>query len=252
LRLHSNIGQTVAMRVGIDHAQGKVIVTLDGDLQNDPRDIPVLVSKIHEGYDLVTGWRKNRQDPLISRKLPSLVANLCISRFLGISTHDLGCTLKAYRAELIQQIPLYSDLHRFIPVVCTMASTRIDEVVVRHHPRRYGQTKYGILRTGRVLLDVLTVTMLVSCANRPLHWFGYWAAVVLLLSGLAGMSSVYIAFQSNWTSTYVLPGVTILLGYLGVHLLFSGIFGEIVVGSEPRERVKALVDVTVLNENKRR
>jgi len=156
LRLRRNSGQTVAMRVGIEHSRGEIIVTLDGDLQNDPCDIPVLVSKINEGYDLVTGWRKNRQDRFVSRKLPSLVANWLISRFLGISTHDLGCTLKAYRASLIRQIPLYSDLHRFIPAVCSMASTRIAEVVVRHHPRRHGQTKYGISRTGRVLLDVLT------------------------------------------------------------------------------------------------
>lgn len=248
LRLRRNVGQTVAMQTGIEHARGKIIVTMDGDLQNDPCDIPALVARINEGYDLVTGWRLYRQDRFISRRFPSLVANWFISRFLGIPTHDLGCTLKAYRSNLIRRIPLYSDLHRFIPAVCSMASTRIDEVVVRHHPRRYGQTKYGISRVGRVLFDALTVKMLVSCARRPLHWFGYWAVTMFLLAGLASISSVYVALHSTWRSTLVLPGVAILLGYLGMHLLFSGIFGEIVVRSEPQERVKTLVSVTLLNE----
>ncbi|MEO2047686.1 MAG: glycosyltransferase family 2 protein [Pirellulales bacterium] len=250
LQMRRNFGQTVAMRVGIEHVRGDIIVTLDGDLQNDPRDIPMLISRINEGFDLVVGWRKNRQDRFASRKLPSLVANWCIRRFLGISTHDLGCTLKAYRTELIRRVPLYSDLHRFIPAVCSMASTRIDEVVVRHHPRRYGTTKYGISRTGRVLLDMLTVKMLISCGRKPLLWFGYWAVTIFILAGITGLTSLVFALFLGWTSTYVLPGITIVLGYLGVHLMFSGIFGEIVVRSGQREGVKTLVDVTVIDNDK--
>lgn len=251
LRLLRNFGQTAAMQIGIEHARGEIIVTLDGDLQNDPRDIPLLVSKVKEGYDLVTGWRRDRKDRFVSRRLPSLVANWCISRFLGLSGHDLGCTLKAFRAELIHRIPLYSDLHRFIPAICSMASTRIEEVIVRHHPRRHGKTKYGISRTWRVVLDALTVKMLLSCAQRPLHWFGYWALPLLLLACLSGLRAAFFTLNSGGNSDYVLPGVAIMLGYLGVNMLFSGIFGEIVVRSEPQERIPVLVDTKVLIDSKR-
>ena len=247
IRLAVNSGQTVAMQVGIQRTRGDIVVTLDGDLQNDPRDIPLLVSRIHVGFDLVTGWRRHREDRLLSRKVPSLVANWLIAKFLDIPTHDLGCTLKAYRAELIREIPLYSDLHRFIPAVCSMASTRIDEIVVRHHPRLRGKSKYGIWRTGRVLLDALTVKMLLSCARRPLHWFGYGGVVAMLIASLTGFYILISPAQPLAAPQFVLPGIVILLSGLSINLLFSGIFGEIVVHTEPRERVKPLVDVTVLN-----
>ena len=246
LRLRVNSGQTVAMQVGIQRARGAIIVTLDGDLQNDPGDIPLLISRIEAGYDLVVGWRKNRQDRLLSRKIPSRIANWCLARFLAIPTHDLGCTLKAYRAELIHRVPLYSDLHRFIPAVCAMASARIDEVVVRHHPRRHGKTKYGMMRTGRVLLDALTVRMLLSCARRPLHWFGTGALSVGLLAMLVGVVAAISMLQPDAITSLVLPGISILFVFLSFQLLFAGILGEIVIRVEPQARVKPLFDVHVI------
>jgi glycosyltransferase involved in cell wall biosynthesis len=243
IRLFINSGQTAAMGIGIQSARGNVIVTMDGDLQNDPRDIPLLLAKIHAGSDLVVGWRKHRQDKLFSRRIPSRIANWWIASLLGLRTHDLGCTLKAYRAELIQQVPLYSDLHRFITAVCSLASTRIDEVVVRHHPRHLGKSKYGIGRTGKVMLDVLMVKMLLSCSRRPLHWFGSWAFVSFMISIAITLGS--IAWHDDGASSFVLLGAAMLLGCLSLHLLFSGILAELVVRTQADDRVKPLADVEV-------
>lgn len=247
IRLFVNGGQTVAMELGIQASRGEIIVTLDGDLQNDPADIPLLVAKIRAGNDLVVGWRRNRQDRFISRKIPSKVANWLLARFLAIRTHDLGCTLKAYRAELVHGLPLYSDLHRFIPAVCSMASDRMEEVVVRHHPRLRGKSKYGIFRTGRVLLDALTVRMLLSCARRPLRWFGKGAILTLLLALLALVGAIAYRTDAAVESSLVLPGIAMLLGSLGCHLLFAGFLGEAIVRVEPQERIQPLVDV-ILSE----
>jgi glycosyltransferase involved in cell wall biosynthesis len=249
LRLLKNFGQTIALRVGIADATGAVIVTMDGDLQNDPRDIPRLVSRIHDGYDFVVGWRRNRKDPLLERTLPSRVANWLISRFLHIHIHDSGCALRAYRSDLIQRIPLYSDLHRFLPAICTLASTQFDEVEVAHHPRQHGRSKYGISRTGLVLLDVLTIKMLLSCSQRPMHWFGFGSVTFFALAILTWIWTAWEYLQGGLNGSYVLPGVGVLLLYLSVHLLFPGVIGELIVCSQPRQRDLPLASVTVFQKS---
>jgi glycosyltransferase involved in cell wall biosynthesis len=170
--LRRNYGQTAAMAAGFDASCGEVIVTLDGDLQNDPADIPLLLAKLDEGYDLVSGWRQQRQDATISRLLPSLLANRLIARVTGVQLHDYGCSLKAYRREVVDDLNLYGELHRFLPALAFIEWARITEVKVTHHARRYGQSKYGIDRTFRVLMDLLTVWFMKRFLTRPMHVFG--------------------------------------------------------------------------------
>jgi len=172
VRLRRNFGQTAAMSAGFRESKGSVIITMDADLQNDPGDIPKLLSKMDEGYDVVSGWRKNRKDTFINRILPSMIANWLISRITGVALHDYGCTLKAYTREIIDNLQLYGEMHRFIPALASWVGGRIAEVVVDHHPRRFGKTKYGISRTFRVVLDLLTVKFLLAYSTRPIHIFG--------------------------------------------------------------------------------
>ena len=176
LRLGANVGQTAAMMAGFDNARGEVIVSLDGDLQNDPRDIPALVAKLDEGYDLVCGWRQQRQDKLLLRKVPSWLANRLIRRLTGVPITDNGCSLKAYRRELLSRIPLYAEQHRFIPALSASVGARITEMPVRHHARRFGESKYGISRTVKVLVDLITLKMITTFRSRPLLGFGLAAA----------------------------------------------------------------------------
>jgi len=166
-----NYGQTAAMVAGFEHAQGDIIVSMDGDLQNDPADITMLLAKLEEGYDVVCGWRKERKDKLISRRIPSVVANWLIGKITGVPIHDNGCSLKAFRASVIKNITLYGEMHRFIPAMSTIVGARIAEVVVNHYPRRFGRSKYGIGRVWRVALDILTVKMITSFVSRPALWF---------------------------------------------------------------------------------
>lgn len=170
--LRRNYGQTAAMAAGFDQAVGQVVVTLDGDLQNDPQDIPRLLAKLDEGYDLVSGWRQNRQDHGVTRLLPSRVANWLIGRVTGVKLHDYGCTLKAYRREVLQDMNLYGELHRFLPALAYIEGARIAELPVRHHPRRFGRSKYGLGRTLRVVMDLLTIAFMKRFLTRPMHVFG--------------------------------------------------------------------------------
>lgn len=238
--LKANYGQTAAMRAGIEHTRGRIVVTMDGDLQNDPQDIPTFVKKIEEGYDLVAGWRRDRKDPIISRKIPSKIANWLIRRMTHVPIHDTGCSLKAYRAELIRQLPLYSELHRFIPAMSTLATDQFAEVVVKHHPRQFGVSKYGLSRIGRVLVDVMTVTMLISSSRKPLHWFGLPAMGCFAVSAIVAALAAWNGMASPETATFVLPVVALLLGYLSIHLMTAGLFGELVVRSDPSSRVEPL------------
>jgi glycosyltransferase involved in cell wall biosynthesis len=181
--LRRNYGQTAAMAAGFDASSGAVIVTLDGDLQNDPADIPLLLATLEEGYDLVSGWRHQRRDAAISRLLPSFLANRLIARVTGVRLHDYGCSLKAYRREVLSDLNLYGELHRFLPALAYIEGARIGEVRVNHHPRRYGHSKYGIDRTFRVLMDLLTVWFMKRFLTRPMHVFGF-AGLLCLLGGL--------------------------------------------------------------------
>ena len=176
IRLRRNFGQTAAFAAGIDHARGDVIITIDGDLQNDPADIPGLLDKLEEGFDVVAGWRHRRLDALFARRIPSILANRIIGLVTGISIHDNGCSLKAFRAEIARAIPLYSDMHRFMPAAAAIAGARITEIKVAHHPRRHGSSNYGLSRIYKVILDLVGIKAILSFASRPFFWFSVLAA----------------------------------------------------------------------------
>lgn len=228
VQFRRNFGQTAAMAAGIELARGKVLITMDGDLQNDPADIALLLAKLNEGYDFVVGWRHDRHDESVSRRLPSRIANWLIGKFTGVPIKDTACTLKAYRASLIKEIPLYSDMHRFIPAIASIAGLRIAEIKVRHHPRRFGESKYGLSRIYKVLLDLMVIKTVTSFTARPLLWFGLLAAPLLLLGLLAiGYSLLRWAGDAG-----VLPlpvaGTGVILLIAAIILICGGVLGELV------------------------
>jgi glycosyltransferase involved in cell wall biosynthesis len=179
-----NFGQTAAIAAGLDYSQGEIIILLDADMQNDPADIPMMLAKLDEGYDLVSGWRKNRKDNALTRNFPSMLANSLISRVTGVYLHDYGCTLKAYRRDVLEGFRLYGEMHRFIPVYANSVGANITEVPVRHHPRKFGKTKYGLERTVKVVLDLFTVKFLVSYASKPIYLFGGAGSFLMFVSAL--------------------------------------------------------------------
>jgi len=234
IRFRRNFGQTAAFAAGFDHARGRVIVTSDGDLQNDPRDIPAMVDVLERGADIVRGWRKNRKDAFLSRRLPSMIANRVISIATGVRLHDYGCSLKAFRAEVVKPLKLYGEMHRFIPAIASEQGVAIAEVVVNHRERPHGRSKYGIGRTIRVILDLLTVKFLLSYSTRPLQIFGL-IGLVMLLPGLAitgwlalvrvmGIAGLLPA-QSIGNRPLLLFGI--LLVFTGVQLLTLGLLAEL-------------------------
>jgi glycosyltransferase involved in cell wall biosynthesis len=227
--LRRNFGQTAAMSAGFDHARGEVIVTLDGDLQNDPADIPRLL-QLAKDYDVVSGWRRNRQDPFLSRRLPSRLANWLISRVTGVTLHDYGCTLKAYRREVIEHLRLYGEMHRFIPAIASWMGISLIEMDTHHRPRRFGRSKYGIGRTLRVVLDLLTVKFLLSYASKPIQMFGLLglgAGTVGL--GIAGyLTFIKLAFGAQIGQRPLLV-LAVLLILVGVQLIVMGLLGEMLV-----------------------
>jgi glycosyltransferase involved in cell wall biosynthesis len=234
LRLGRNVGQTAAMMAGFDHARGRVVVSLDGDLQNDPRDIPALVAKLDEGYDLVCGWRERRQDKFLLRKVPSWVANRIIRRLTGVQITDNGCSLKAYRRELLDRVSLYAEQHRFIPALSASAGARITEMPVRHHARRFGESKYGISRTVKVLADLFTLKMITTFRSRPLLGFGV-AAVPLVLGSMlfATAAAVAIAdFPEFKATAVVFPGAAMLFAAAAFYLVMLGLVAEVALNSE--------------------
>ena len=234
LRLGRNVGQTAAMMAGFDHARGNVVVSLDGDLQNDPRDIPMLVAKLEEGYDLVCGWRQRRKDTLILRKVPSWIANRLIRRLTGVQITDNGCSLKAYRRDLLDRISLYAEQHRFIPALSASVGARITELPVRHHARRFGESKYGISRTVKVLADLFTLKMITTFRSRPLVGFVLAAVpMVLLALGFTGLW-IWAAthFEPVKSEAIVFPGAALL--WLGAAFYFAmlGLVAEVALSSE--------------------
>ncbi len=230
IRFKRNYGQTAAMSAGFEHAKGDVIITLDADLQNDPEDIPILLEKLKEGYHVVSGWRKDRKDPFLSRKLPSMVANWLISKITGVHLHDYGCTLKAYRAEMVKDLELFGDMHRFLPALTKRRGAKITEVVVRHHPRMFGKSKYGIGRTVRVLLDIMLVKFLNEYINKPLYMFG---SVGFLLLGLGLFSLFYLIFLKLFLEESIgrrpLLILSVLLILAGIQLISTGLLAELLV-----------------------
>jgi glycosyltransferase involved in cell wall biosynthesis len=230
IRLRKNFGQTAALAAGFDYARGDVIISLDADLQNDPKDIPLLVDRIEDGYDIVSGWRKSRKDRFFSRRLPSIIANRLISRLTGVSLHDYGCTLKAFRREVIKNVKLYGELHRFIPAIASHMGVAIAEVKVNHRPRRHGKSKYSFFRFTRVILDMLTVKFLLSYSTRPLQIFG----LLGLASGVLGFAiSLWLSYQRLVLKISVANRPLLLLGVLlmviGFQFITLGLLAEIMV-----------------------
>jgi glycosyltransferase involved in cell wall biosynthesis len=231
IKFRRNYGQTSAMVAGFDHARGEIIVTLDGDLQNDPSDIPLLLVKIEEGYDIVSGWRKNRKDHF-SRVLPSRIANAIISVSTGVRLHDYGCSLKAYRAECIKSLQAYGEMHRFFPALASMTGARVTEVTVNHHPRKYGVSKYGFDRIFKVLSDIFAMNLIIRFASMPLRGFALSSLPFILLTLFFGVLAV-LAMIYKWTAGKALFFfiATALCGMGFVHLITLGVLGELVVGT---------------------
>ena len=225
-----NYGQTPAMAAGFQYAKGKIMITLDGDLQNYPADIPKLVAKVEEGYDLVSGWRKNRQDNRLTRLLPSKIANWMIGGVTGVKLHDYGCSLKAYRREVISDMNLYGELHRFLPALAYIEGAKITEIPVRHHARRFGQSKYGLGRTFRVIMDLLTIFFLKKFLTRPMHIFGL-GGLILLITGL--LLGTYLTFLKLIIGLSIghrpLLILAVLLILTGIQLLISGLLAELIM-----------------------
>jgi len=216
------------MAAGFDHARGEVVFPMDGDLQNDPSDIPAMLKKVEEGYDVVSGWRKNRKDAFIGRKLPSMIANWIISRITGVALHDYGCTLKAYKREVVENLNLYGEMHRFIPALASWSGAKVAEIPVRHHPRKYGQSKYGISRTFRVVLDLITVKFLLSYSTKPIQIFGGIGLMSFIFSLLSFFEIVIskLCYGEDVTGNPFFL-LFILFALVGVQLITMGLLGEI-------------------------
>ena len=227
--LRKNYGQTAAMAAGFDVAQGDVIVSLDGDLQNDPADIPMLLAKLREGYDLVSGWRHQRQDAALQRKLPSRIANRLIGRVTGVKLHDYGCSLKAYRREVLSDMRLYGELHRFLPALAFIEGARITEVKVNHRARQYGSSKYGIDRTFRVLMDLLTVWFMKRFLTRPMYVFGFGGLIAMLGSLLASTYLLVVKLMGGDIGNRPLLTLAVVLGLAGIQLFCFGLLGELLI-----------------------
>jgi Glycosyltransferases involved in cell wall biogenesis len=230
IRFRRNFGQTPAFAAGFERVRGDVVITIDADLQNDPADIGRLLKKLDEGYDVVSGWREQRQDPFWTRRLPSQIANRLISVVTGVHLRDYGCSLKAYRADVLRNIQLYGELHRFIPAIASWQGVAVTELPVRHAPRQYGTSKYGISRTIRVLLDLLTVRFLLSYATRPMQIFGLFGLLSMLLGIVINTYLVLLKFitgESLADRPLLLLGTLLLI--LGVQFMSIGLIGELVV-----------------------
>jgi len=227
IHFRRNFGQTAALAAGFDQSQGEVVITMDSDLQNDPTDIPNLLAKMEEGFDVVSGWRKDRQDPFWNRILPSLMANWLISKVTGVELHDYGCTLKAYRREVVKELNLYGELHRFLPALASWMGVKIAEIPVTHHPRRFGKSKYGITRTFRVILDLILVQFLLRYSTRPIRIFGGGGLISLAIGLLLGMYLTMVKiFLHHRIGNRPLLILAVLLIILGIQLLSLGILGE--------------------------
>ncbi len=253
--LRRNYGQTAAMAAGFQHSQGQIIISLDADLQNDPADIPLLLAKIDEGYDLVSGWRKNRQDNTLTRLIPSKIANWLIGQVTEVKLHDYGCSLKAYRSEVLADLNLYGELHRFIPALAFIEGAKIAEIPINHHARRFGQSKYGLGRTFRVLMDLLTIWFMKKFLTRPMHVFGS-AGLFLIVGGF--VLGTYLSFLKLFLGQSIgdrpLLLLVVILILTGVQLFSFGLLGELLMRTyhesqgRPIYRVREFVTGNVKND----
>jgi glycosyltransferase involved in cell wall biosynthesis len=242
IRLKRNCGQTAALTAALDQARGEILIPIDGDRQNDPADIPRLLEQLDVGYDVVSGWRKNRQDALISRKVPSWIANRLIARLSGVSLHDFGCTLKAYRRSVLEGVRLYGEMHRFIPIFAAWEGARVIELVVNHRPRTAGRTKYGLGRTFNVVLDLILIRFLQRYAQRPLHFFGRFGLWSFLLGVFSFLAMLYFKYSFPWPYLWwghdakpkdfvstPLPTLTVMFFLVGGLSILLGIQSEVIM-----------------------
>lgn len=250
IEFRRNFGQTAAMAAGFDHSRYSYVVALDGDLQNDPREIPRMIEKLQEGFDLVAGWRKDRKDPFLSRKLPSRIANWVISKFTRVQLHDYGCTLKALRGDVARGIRLYGEMHRFIPALAAEMGARITEIPVNHRPRQYGASKYGISRTIRVILDLLTVKFLLGYSKRPIHLFGTaglgcGALGMLLLSYMTYQKLVNAVSMGNRP----LLLLAVMLVLIGLQFVVFGLLAEVLARTYYESQDKKIYVIRQITSN---
>jgi len=242
--LRRNYGQTAAMAAGIDAANGKVLIPMDADLQNDPADIERLLHKLDEGYDVVSGWRKNRKDKMITRKIPSMIANRLISWIGGVPLHDYGCSLKAYRRESLQDVRLYGEMHRFIPIYAAWAGARVAEIPVTHHARTMGKSKYGLSRTIKVIFDLMTIKFMASYQTKPIYVFGSFGMLAFAISLLGGLYAVFLKIfhKADFVQT-PLPILSIVMFAVGVQFLLMGLLAEMLVRTYHESQAKAIYAV---------
>src|SRR3954469_15582535 len=243
ISLRRNYGQTAAMSAGIDAAKGDILIPMDADLQNEPADIARLLQKLDEGYDVVSGWRKNRQDKLISRKIPSQIANRIISWIGGVPLHDYGCSLKAYRREVIQDVRLYGEMHRFIPIYASWAGARVAEIPVDHHARTMGKSKYGISRTIKVIFDLMTIKFMASYGTKPIYVFGTFGMIAFFLSVFAGLWSLFLKFEGTSFILTPLPVITVVMLAISMQFFLMGLLAELLVRTYHESQDKAIYAV---------
>lgn len=230
IALRRNYGQTAAMSAGFDLSRGEILIPMDADLQNDPADIPKLLEKIDEGYDVVSGWRKNRHDKLLSRRIPSILANKIISLISGVHLHDYGCSLKAYRKEVVDGIKLYGEMHRFIPIYASWAGAKVTEIPVNHHPRFRGKSKYGLSRTFKVIFDLMTIKFMASYQTKPLYVFGTFGLISFIISLITGSWALYLKIFDNVSFILTpLPLITIVMLAISVQFFLMGLLAEMLI-----------------------
>jgi len=228
ITLRRNYGQTAAIQAGFDHSIGDIVIPMDGDLQNDPNDIPILIEKINEGYDVVSGWRKIRSDKKFTRIIPSKIANMIISKISGLHLHDYGCTLKAYRKEILKDIKLYGEMHRFIPIYASWEGAKVTEIAVHHHPRTAGKTKYGLSRIPRVILDLLVIRFFDKSLDRPIHLFGKFGLLMFLIAFLLSFLAIFLKIFHNISFILTpLPLLVVFFAMSGLLCIFLGLVAEI-------------------------
>jgi len=251
ISLRRNYGQTAAMSAGIDAARGEILIPMDADLQNDPADIARLLAKLDEGYDVVSGWRRNRQDKLVSRKIPSQIANKVISVIGGVPLHDYGCSLKAYRRDVLKDVKLYGEMHRFIPIYASWAGARVTEIPVDHYARTAGKSKYGISRTIKVIFDLITIKFMAEYHTKPLYVFGAFGVLAFLASVFAGIYAVFLKFadsvglpryQADFVET-PLPILSIVMFAISIQFFLMGLLAELLVRTYHESQDKAIYAV---------
>ena len=244
ISLRRNYGQTAAMSAGIDAARGEILIPMDADLQNDPADMAKLLEKLSEGFDVVSGWRKHRQDKLFSRKIPSWFANRVISRIGGVDLHDYGCSLKAYKKEVLQDVRLYGEMHRFIPIYASWAGAKVTEIPVDHHPRTKGRSKYGISRSIKVIFDLITIKFLASYQTKPLYVFGSFGVLAFVLSMSAGVWAAVLKFVYDVSFILTpLPVITIVMLAISFQFLLMGLLAELLVRTYHESQDKTIYAV---------